>query len=283
MPNWTLLVDANDLAMALDDCIVVDCRHDLMNPEAGRKAYGEGHIPGAYFLHQDEDLAGPMTGRNGRHPLPDRDALAARLAGLGLTPDTQLVAYDAQGGALAGRLWWLARWIGHRPVAVLDGGLPAWKAAGLPVSTDTPAPRAGGRLQASAEPGMALRTAPQLEANIASRAELVVDARAPERFRGEVEPVDPVAGHIPGAINRPLQLNLREDGRYKPAEVLRREFAELLGGRDPATVVHSCGSGVSACQNMIAMELAGLGGSALYGGSWSEWCSDPARPVATGD
>ncbi|MEZ5657179.1 MAG: sulfurtransferase [Burkholderiaceae bacterium] len=282
MPHWTILVDAQELAAALDDCIVIDCRHDLLDAQAGRRAYAEGHIPGAFFLHQDEDLAGPMTGTNGRHPLPDRDRLAERLAALGLTADTQLVAYDAQGCALAGRLWWLARWIGHRRVAVLDGGLPAWKAAGLPVSTEVPTPRAGGQLQASGEPGMPLRTAGQILANIDTAAELVVDARAAERFRGEAEPIDPVAGHIPGSINRPLQRNLREDGRYKPAPVLRQEFAELLGGRDPATIVHSCGSGVSALQNMLAMEHAGLTGSALYAGSWSEWCSDPARPVGKG-
>lgn len=283
MTQWNTLIDVNDLAAGLDHCLVVDCRHDLTDPTAGPRQYGEGHIPGAYFLHQDHDLAGPATGRNGRHPLPGRQALADRLAGLGLAPGVQLVAYDAQGGALAGRLWWLARWLGHRPVAVLDGGLPAWRRAGLPLSTETPAPRPGGRVPVSDAPGMPARDVDALLANLDGGPDLVVDARTAERFRGEAEPIDPVAGHIPGAVNRPLQLNLREDGRYKPAEVLRREFEALLGGRDPATVVHSCGSGVSACQNLIAMEHAGLAGSALYPGSWSEWCSEPSRPVATGD
>ncbi len=278
----TPLIGAEELATAIDRCVVVDCRHDLMNPRAGSDAYAAAHIPGAHFLHQDHDLAGPKNGRNGRHPLPDREALAARLRGLGLRRGQMLVAYDGQGGMYAARLWWLARWLGHDSVAVLDGGLPAWQAAGLPVSVDTPATPAPGDF-AAGEPLTSTVDAATILGAIGSTALCVIDARAGERYRGETEPMDPVAGHIPGALNRPFAQNLRPDGRFKPAPVLRAEFAALLAGRDPAGLVHQCGSGVTACHNLLAMSVAQLPAGALYPGSWSEWCADPARPVARGE
>ena len=277
---YTTLIDAEALAATIDDCVIVDCRHDLVDPAVGPAAYAAGHLPRAWFMHQDTDLASPKNGRNGRHPLPDRDTMRRRLEAIGLSDDTQLVAYDEQGGMFAGRLWWLARWLGHGAVAVLDGGLPAWKRAGFPLTQDAP----------HAEPGhlsdreslVATLDSEAVQANITTRERLLVDARTPERYRGEVEPMDPVAGHIPGATNRPYQQNLRPDGRFKPAPVLRQEFERLLGGRQPAEIIHQCGSGVTACHNILAMEFAGLPGAALYPGSWSEWCANPARPVATG-
>jgi thiosulfate/3-mercaptopyruvate sulfurtransferase len=282
MNAWTTLIEAGELATVLDRCIVIDCRHDLARPDAGPEAYAQGHIPGASFLHQDEDLAGPRNGRNGRHPLPDREALAARLRACGLHRGQQLVACDAHGGMYAARLWWLARWLGHEAVAVLDGGLPAWQREGLPLSTARPSPapgdfRAGAPLtrQIEADALLAALGDPQLR---------VIDARAPERYRGEVEPMDPVAGHIPGALNRPFALNLRPDGRFKPAPVLRAELQALAAqaGVSPGQLVHQCGSGVTACHNLLAAALAGLPEGRLYPGSWSEWCADPARPVASG-
>ncbi|MCL4182662.1 MAG: sulfurtransferase [Burkholderiaceae bacterium] len=278
---WTTLISAEELATHIDDCLVVDCRHDLEDPDSGPAAWSVGHIPGAFFLHQDFDLAAPKNGRNGRHPLPDRETLRRRLESIGLSDGRQLVAYDDSGGAFAVRLWWLARWLGHREAAVLDGGIQSWRKAGYPVDRAQPVPRPGSlSLRA---PLVAQVDADTVLAGLGSDRRLVVDARAPERFRGEVEPFDPVAGRIPGAVNRPFQRNLRPDGRFKPAEVLREEYAALLAGRDPAALIHQCGSGVTACHNLLAMELAGLPGSALYPGSWSEWCADPARPVATGD
>ena len=274
----TTLIAVDELAHAIDRCIVVDCRHDLMDPAAGRRAYEAGHLPGALFLSLDTDLSGAKTGSNGRHPLPDRDAFRARLAAIGLCDDIQLVAYDGQGGQFAGRLWWMARWIGHVAVAVLDGGVDAWTRAGFPLSTDVPTARRG---QLSDRPARVHAIdADAVQHNIAGGELLVVDARAPERFQGRTEPLDPIAGRIPGAVNRPFQENLRSDGRFKPAEVLRAEFESLLAGKSADRVVHQCGSGVSALHNMIAMEHAGLAGSRLYPGSWSEWCSDPSRPIA---
>lgn len=277
---WTTLISAEELAGAIDHCTVIDTRHDLLDPQVGPAAYAAGHVPGACFLHQDHDLAGEKTGSNGRHPLPPREALAARLRAAGLEPGRQLVAYDGQGGMFAVRVWWLARWLGHEQVAVLDGGIDAWTRAGFPLSTELPAARSGGFVAGA--PRVAQVDAAAVLENLQRRERLVVDARAPERYRGEVEPLDPVAGHIPGAVNRPFQQNLRPDGRFKPAEVLRQEFLALLGDRPPQSLIHHCGSGVTACHNLLAMELAGLPGAALYPGSWSEWCADPARPVAVG-
>jgi thiosulfate/3-mercaptopyruvate sulfurtransferase len=279
--RWTTLISADELAARLDDCVVVDCRHDLTDPDSGPAAWSVGHLPGAFFLHQDFDLAGPKNGRNGRHPLPDRETLRRKLESIGLADGRQLVAYDDSGGAFAVRLWWLVRWLGHPEAAVLDGGIQAWRKAGYPVDRETPEPTYAGKLTTRA-PLVSQVDSEAVLAAMQNRDRLIVDARTPERFRGEVEPFDPVAGRIPGAINRPLQRNLRPDGRFKPAEALREEYLALLGGRDPATLIHQCGSGVTACHNLLAMEMAGLHGGALYPGSWSEWCADPARPIATG-
>jgi thiosulfate/3-mercaptopyruvate sulfurtransferase len=276
-----LLIDAAKLAAHLDDPAwrIVDVRHQLADVHCGEAAYLAGHIPGAVFMHCDRDLSAPMNGSNGRHPLPDPQRLAARLGALGIGPETQVVAYDDSQGMIASRLWWLLRWLGHDRVAVLDGGFQAWQAAGGQLDTAVPNPPA-----ASFEPsvrdlavdvdyvGRFLQT---------SRMHLI-DARSPDRFRGENETIDPVGGRIPGACNRFFRDNLQADGRFKPAAELRAEWLALLAGRAPEQVVHHCGSGVSACHNVLAMEIAGLPGSRLYGGSWSEWCADPQRPVATG-
>lgn len=261
---------------------VFDVRHDLTNHSAGRQAYEAGHIPGARYLDHETELAAARTGTNGRHPLPSRAAFGALMAAHGVTPETLVVAYDASGGMYAAHLWWMLRWLGHGQVAVLDGGWQAWTAAGLPTAAEAePAPAPG----AAVEPGVALAGSVDAQAvldNIARPSFTVIDARAANRYRGEVEPMDPVAGHIPGALNRPNGENLQPDGRFKPAEQLRAEFAGLLDGRDPASIVHQCGSGITACHNLLSMEIAGLAGSRLYPGSWSEWCSDPSRPVAKG-
>jgi thiosulfate/3-mercaptopyruvate sulfurtransferase len=281
MTEYRTLITAAELAGCLHDrdLRVFDCRHDLTEPQAGAQAYAEGHVPGAQFLHLDRDLSGPLSGRNGRHPLPDPDALAKRLGECGVTNTSQVVAYDEFGGIFAGRLWWLLRWLGHDRVALLDGGLAAWWAAGYPSTATREAPPAA---------SFSYRLRPDtvdigfVEGNLRTREALIIDARGPDRFRGENETLDPVAGHIPGAVNRHFRLNLSDDGRFKPAARLREEFQSLLGGRDPGSIVHSCGSGVTACHNLLAMEIAGLQGSRLYPGSWSEWCSDPSRPIATG-
>jgi thiosulfate/3-mercaptopyruvate sulfurtransferase len=278
----TLLVDTGELHAHRDDpgWVVFDCRHDLADAEAGRRAYAASHLPGARFAHLDDHLSAAKTGRNGRHPLPEPQAFARWLGEQGVGPGTQVVAYDASGGYYAARLWWMLRWLGHEAVAVLDGGFPAWERAGLPLTAQVPQPTAAGFV---AHPRESLRIdAAGVLATLGSRALQVVDARTPERFAGRNETLDPVGGHIPGAINRLFQRNLASDGRFKPASVLREEFSALLGDRPPAEVVHQCGSGVTACHNLLAMEVAGLTGSRLYPGSWSEWCADPARPVARG-
>jgi thiosulfate/3-mercaptopyruvate sulfurtransferase len=275
----TLLVNADQLA-AHPAWRVFDCRHDLRNTEYGRQAYARGHIPGALFLHLDEDLSGPANGSNGRHPLPDPEVFGRRMSACGVDATTQVVAYDNEGGIFASRLWWLLRWLGHDKVAVLDGGLAGWKRSkrALEEVVPTVAPR-----QFEPRPQDIAVNAAQVLADLRSPRMLILDARSPERFRGENETLDPVGGHIPGALNRFYFDNLDDDGCFfKPADELRAEYAALLGGRPAAQVVQQCGSGVTACHNLLAMELAGLPGSRLYPGSWSEWCADPARPVATG-
>jgi thiosulfate/3-mercaptopyruvate sulfurtransferase len=258
--------------------VMLDTRFDLAQPAAGAAAYAAGHLPGACYAHLDADLSGARTGRNGRHPLPGRAAFAAWAGARGIAPGVQVVAYDDQGGPYAARAWWLLRWLGHADVAVLDGGWAAWRAAGGAVDTVVPTPADAGVYPATSEPAMPTIDADALLAQL-GRVRLV-DARAGARFRGEVEPLDPVAGHIPGATLRPFQDNLQADGRFKPADVLRAEFARW--GTPAAEVVHQCGSGVTACHNLLAMAHAGLTGTTLYPGSWSEWCADPARPVAIG-
>jgi len=277
------LISAADLAARLQapDVRIFDVRHDLADHAAGRRAYEQGHLPGARYLDHETELAAPRTGKNGRHPLPSRADLAALMAAHGVGPDTLVVAYDASGGMFAAHLWWMLRWLGHERVAVLDGGWQGWTAAGLPV-TAAPAPAVAAGVAPSAASLADTVDAQAVLANLAQPAFIVLDARAANRYRGEVEPMDPVAGHIPGALNRPNGDNLQADGRFKDAAQLRAEFATLLGERDPRAVVHQCGSGITACHNLLAMEIAGLAGSRLYPGSWSEWCSDPARPVARG-
>lgn len=279
-PPVAPLVSAADLASHLGDAawVAVDCRHDLAKLDAGEAAYAAGHLPGAVFAHLDRDLSGPMTGRNGRHPLPDAATLAARLGCLGIGLDTMVVAYDDGPGMFAARLWWLLRWVGHGAVAVLDGGLAAWQAQGLPLVTPV-APRPAGNLTEQASLTRTV-TVQDVIANLDTQALQVLDARAPDRYRGENETIDPVGGHIPGAKNRFFKDNLQADGRFKSAEELRRDFSPLFDA--PQAAVMQCGSGVTACHNLLALEVAGLPGAALYPGSWSEWCADPARPVATG-
>lgn len=278
MNVFRMLISVADLAAASGDenWLIFDCRHDLANPDAGAQAYAVGHIPGAQFLHLDRDLSGPMTGKNGRHPLPDPQLLATRLAERGVHNEAQIVAYDDVGGMFAVRLWWLLRWLGHEAVAVLDGGLQAWRAAGHALTTSRPFVEAS-------DFGYRVRphdvAADYVLGHLHQPDMLLIDARSPERFRGENETLDPVGGHIPGAENRFFKNNLDDSGCFKNPTQLRDEFGTLLGGRDARTIVHSCGSGVTACHNLLAMEIAGLSGSRLYAGSWSEWCSDPARPV----
>ncbi|MBU3694259.1 MAG: sulfurtransferase [Rhodocyclaceae bacterium] len=278
----TPLITAQALAARLSEpqMRVVDLRHDLTQPGAGRAAWATGHIPGAIHLDLDEALSGPKTGRNGRHPLPDPLEVARVQGQAGIGDADHVVVYDDAGGAFAARLWWMLRWLGHDAVSVLDGGWQAWTAAGLAVSGEAPA--AVAKLFTPRVPRPWTVDADVVASGLADGSLLLVDARAPERYRGEVEPIDPVAGHIPGAHNRFMRLNLDESGRFKPAAALRAEFETLLGGRPAGELVCQCGSGVTACHNLLALEVAGLPGARLYPGSWSEWCSDPARPVATG-
>jgi thiosulfate/3-mercaptopyruvate sulfurtransferase len=279
--SYTTLISATQLRALLDAGeapILIDTRFDLADTAAGERAWSEGHLPGASYLHLDRDLSGPKTGRNGRHPLPERSTFAQTLGRVGITPERQVVVLDAQGGMYAARAWWMLLWMGHAPVAVLDGGLAAWAEAGGRLTTEAPA--------ASSAPPYPTR--PALVATLDAdtlQAQLgrvhLIDARAGERFRGEVEPLDAQAGHIPGAHNRFFKDNLGADGRFKPAAQLRAEFDALLGTQSGDTV-HQCGSGVTACHNLLAMTHAGRPGSLLYAGSWSEWSADPARPVAKG-
>lgn len=280
-PWFAPLISARDLALHIENPAwrIFDCRHDLTNPEFGRSAYASGHLPRAIFLHLDEDLSGPMTGANGRHPLPDPEQLARRLAECGVGKDTQVVAYDDAGGMFAARLWWLLRWLGHDRVAVLDGGFHAWCRGAHVLSTETASTSAA---TFTPELHPLAVDADYVMGRLDSADMVLIDARSPDRFRGENETLDPVAGHIPGAVNRFFRDNLAPDGLFKQPSVLREEFGAFLKGHSPDRVVHQCGSGVTACHNVLAMEAAGLSGSRLYAGSWSEWCADPARPVATG-
>jgi thiosulfate/3-mercaptopyruvate sulfurtransferase len=284
---YTTLISANQLQAlqaSTAPLLIFDVSYDLMQPAAGAEQYASGHLPGAIFadLHQDLSAHGDpgSAASGGRHPLPNRATFADWLAQSGLSQDSQVVVYDRQNANYCVRLWWMLKWVGHEAVAVLDGGLPAWQAAGGTLDRAAPEPTAGNFELAAAR--AELVDAEQVLARLGQAGQTVIDARASARYRGEVEPIDPVAGHIPGALNRPFSLNFDADGRFKPAAVLRAEFEELLAGHDPAEVVHQCGSGVSATPNVLAMELAGLGRSKLYAGSWSDWCSDPSRPVAQG-
>jgi thiosulfate/3-mercaptopyruvate sulfurtransferase len=258
-----------------DGMIVVDCRFYLPEPERGEAEYLEGHIPGAIYAHLDRDLSGPMTGRNGRHPLPAVDQMADRFSAWGIDDEAEVVVYDIAAGQIAARLWWMLRYLGHDRVALLDGALGGWTETGGNL-------RAGRETQAPRTFSPRVRAERQVETeNLEGR--LLIDARAPERYRGETEPLDPVAGHIPGARNKPTSSNLDAHGWFLPPSELRKRFEDLIGGRSVGEVVHYCGSGVTACHNLVAMEIAGIPGAKLYPGSWSEWCADDTRPTETKD
>jgi thiosulfate/3-mercaptopyruvate sulfurtransferase len=277
----TTLVSTAELAAHIDDAtwVVFDCRHDLARPDYGAQAYATAHVPGARFLHLDRDLSAPTTGKNGRHPLPEAQTFMRTLGAAGVDAGRQVVAYDDKMGVYAARLWWMLRWLGHENVAVLDGGYTKWTSEGRPVSSAVPQPApahfAGQPRPISVDAGEVLRS-------LGQPGRIVVDARAPDRYRGENETLDPVGGRIRGSLNRFFRDNLDASACYKPAADLRQAFVALLGSTPPDAVVHSCGSGVSACHNLLAMEIAGLPGSRLYPGSWSEWSSDPSRPTERG-
>ena len=282
-PQWTTLVTVSELSERLQrdpaSLAVLDVRFDLRDPQAGRRAHEAGHLPGARFIDLEADLSAPRTGRNGRHPLPDAAAFAERLRTLGVNASSQVVLYDASGGMFAARAWWMLQWVGHAAVAVLDGGLPAWQAQGLPLETGAPLAAVAGDFQV--RPALVDRLDyTGLRVSLGQADQVVIDARSADRFRGENETLDPVGGHIPGALNRCFQDNL-QDGRFKPPALLRAEWLALLGAHSPQQVIHQCGSGVTACHNLLALAHAGLPGGRLYPGSWSEWCAQPDALVAT--
>jgi thiosulfate/3-mercaptopyruvate sulfurtransferase len=278
--TYTSIVSTAELAAHLNDpdWIVLDCQHDLIQPTAGRAAYAHEHIPGALFVAMDEDLAGPKSGTNGRHPLPAVEALAALFSRLGVSTGKQVVVYDAAQNMYAGRLWWTLKWLGHEAAALLDGSLSKWKAEGRALTAAPSGPKPATFV---AHPNNEMKVdAGFVAAHLTDRQ--IIDARAPDRYDGSAETLDPVGGHIPGAINRFWKSNLNPDGSFKSAAVLRAEFEALLAGRAPAEVIQQCGSGVTACHNLVAMEIAGLPGSKLFPGSWSEWSADVSRPMAKG-
>jgi thiosulfate/3-mercaptopyruvate sulfurtransferase len=297
---YSTLISAEDLVIILKSehsltasgkpVMVFDCTFDLMKPELGQQQFDESHTPGAVYVDLDKHLSAknhPAAASGGRHPLPSRETFAAWLGSIGFTNAHQAVVYDRNGVNYCGRLWWMLKWVGHEAVAVLDGGLQAWQAAGGTVESS----KNGLKLKKPTFSPSNYTLAGELYAlsainiianNLNKPTQTIIDARGPPRFRGEIEPIDPVAGHIPGALNRPFGDNIGPDGKFKPAEVLKAEFTKLLAGRDPATVVHHCGSGVSAVPNVLAMQIAGFGATALFAGSWSEWVSDPSQPVARG-
>ena len=285
---YTTLISVTQLKDLLGSgqpCMVFDCSFELGKPLIGDQQYRQSHIAGAVRADLDQHLSAAKgatdAASGGRHPLPSREAFATWLGSIGFHNQMQAVVYDRQGVNYCGRLWWMLKWVGHENAAVLDGGMQAWLACAGAVESGAAMPHAAVKFSLS-EAKTALRTVTQVAAKLGRPEQSLIDARGAPRFRGEVEPLDPVAGHIPGALNRPFGQNFDPDGRFKPAQQLRAEFDALLGQRDPSSVVHHCGSGVSAVPNIIAMEVAGLGRSALYAGSWSEWCSDVTRPVAQG-
>jgi thiosulfate/3-mercaptopyruvate sulfurtransferase len=279
--KYTTLISAAELAVHLGDpaWVIVDCRHNLTDVDAGERAYRAAHIAGAQFMHMDRDLSGAKTGVNGRHPLPRIADIVTTFSRAGIDDSKQVIAYDQNNGMWASRLWWLLQWLGHPATAVLDGGLDRWIAEGQLLTAEEPPVQ---RATFVARQAMPIASAREIVEHLHDGALNVIDARAPERYRGDIEPIDPVAGHIPGAVNRPYHENLTAQGTFKPAPQLRAEFQVLLDESPPASVVHQCGSGVTACHNVLAMTIAGLPGSRLYPGSWSEWIAAPERPVARG-
>jgi thiosulfate/3-mercaptopyruvate sulfurtransferase len=282
--SWTTLVATADLATALgDDSLrIIDARFALADPDAGRTGYSQSHLPGAVYADLNKDLSDLSKQGVGRHPLPDDTVFAAKLGEWGIRPEHQVVIYDAGDGSMAAaRLWWMLKLQGHSRVAVLDGGLAAWREQGLPETDVMPAVQPMPSYPAHFN-GHRIATADDVRERLDEDSGWLFDARAAERFRGEVEPIDPVAGHVPGAINRPYAANL-QNGRFKPSEELREELVPMLAGRDPSDTVLMCGSGVTACHLLLAFEHAGLHGAKIYAGSWSDWISDPTRPIAQGD
>ena len=285
--NYSTLISAEDLQTLIAEgarLMVFDCSFELMKPQAGEQQFAESRIPGAVRADLALHLSaadGAATASGGRHPLPAREAFAAWLGSVGFGNDMQAVVYDRQGANYCGRLWWMLKWVGHENVALLDGGLEAWHEVGG-VVTSGPATAHKPRTFALAPERAALVTAAEILKGLGRPSQSLIDARAGARYRGEVEPIDPVAGHIPGALNRPFGQNMGANGKFKSPAELNAEVTILLAGCDPASVVHHCGSGVSAVPNIIAMEVAGLGRQALYAGSWSDWSSDPGRPFAQG-
>ena len=277
--SHTTLISVVDLAKHIDDpaFVIFDCRHELTNPEFGIKAYAQSHIPNARFAHLDRDLAAPLTGRNGRHPLPDPNVFADWLTRMGVSNDKQVVGYDNAGGVYASRLWWMLRWMGHQSVAVLDGGWQAWLAAGKPVTAEVPVPKPG---RFTGSPQESPVDAKFVLEHLQSPDMVLIDARANDRYHGQNETIDPIGGHIPGARNRFFKDNLAPHGFFKSPEQLRDDFTPFVGNGSPERIVSQCGSGVTACHNLLAMEIAGLKGGRLYPGSWSEWIADPSRPRA---
>jgi thiosulfate/3-mercaptopyruvate sulfurtransferase len=279
---YSTLIATDTLAAHLDDpsFVVVDVRHDLAQPDDwGETQYKAGHLPGARFVHLDRELSAARNGRNGRHPLPRPEEAAALFGRLGIGANTQVVVYDQNSGMYASRLWWMLRWLGHDAAAVLDGGMAKWEREGRSLSTDVPSPRP---VTFSLRTPLATANAQDVLDSLAGKSRFIIDGRAPERFRGEVEPMDPVAGHIPGAHNWPYMHNIGPDGTFKPAAELAAGFAAFLGATPTTAVIHQCGSGVTACHNVLAMAVAGYPLTTLYPGSWSEWVADPGHPVATG-
>ena len=280
--NYTTLISTENLNQKLNNAnwIIIDCSFSLADPEAGSKTYRMGHIPSARYAHLDNDLSSAITDYTGRHPLPDFDILATKLGQWGISNKHQVIVYDNANGAFAGRLWWLMRCLGHDSVAVLDGGISQWQRQALPLTTTLPMIKPKS-FRAYINHSSWL-DATQIANGLATKNIKLIDVRTAERFRGEQEPIDPVAGHIPYAINRPFQLNLDNHGLFLPGNVLRQQFMDLLGTTRPKQTVHMCGSGVTACHNLLAMEHAGLTGSKLYAGSWSEWITNPNRSIAIG-
>lgn len=280
--NYTTVITAEHLQKHLgeDNWAILDCRYDLDQSQWGEDQYLSEHIPGAVYVHLDKNLSAPKTGTNGRHPLPDIEAITDYFSELGIDDGTQVIAYDARGGGIAARLWWMLKYLGHEAVAVLDGGFPEWKRLDLPVRSHHEY-RPNRRFKPHLNPDLKVVADEVLE-ELSRHSNLLIDSRAPERYRGEEEPFDPIAGRIPGAINRFWQTNLNNAGRFSDPAILRCEFEELFDGFAPADIIVYCGSGVTGCHNVLSMAYAGIQGSRLYAGSWSEWSSDPERPIETG-